>query len=345
MKRIKAGSFEYENAPYITGYASVAGKKEGEGPLGKEIDRVFQDNLLGRETWEQAESALVQEAVNLCIDKAGLTAQEIDAVFSGDLLNQCVASTFGLRSFQIPDVGMYGACSTMALTMISASMLVEAGGAERCIAATSSHFSSAERQYRTPLQYGGQRTPSAQWTVTGAGAVVISKENGRTTENYGGGNRVRIRRATLGIVRELGVKDANNMGAAMAPAAADTIMRFLKDHRKSPQDYDIILTGDLGLVGSRLMVELLAKEKVDISQNHSDGGLMIFDRKNQDVHAGGSGCGCSAVVLCSNILPRMELGELRRVLFVATGALLSPTTIQQGEPIPGIAHAVELIAE
>ena len=218
MKKTGTGSFCYENQPLIIGYASVAGSKEGEGPLGKQIDRVFEDNLLGEDTWEKAESRLIQEAVNLCIDKAKLTTHDIDAIYSGDLLNQCVASTFGLRSFSIPDVGMYGACSTMALTLITASIMLDAGGADKCIAATSSHFSSAERQYRMPLQYGNQRPPTAQWTVTGAGAIALTN-NIKEAKNgeHAGERRVAVKRATLGIVRDLGVKDANNMGAAMAP--------------------------------------------------------------------------------------------------------------------------------
>ncbi|MBE6754753.1 MAG: stage V sporulation protein AD [Ruminococcaceae bacterium] len=336
VKRMGSGSFRFEHTPRIISHAAVVGKKEGEGPLRDCFDKVFKDNLAGEDTWEKAESRFVQEAVGLCIDKSGLSSGDIDAIFSGDLLNQCVASTYGLRSYQMPDVGMYGACSTMALTMITASTLLAAGGANRCIAATSSHFSSAERQYRNPLQYGGQRTPTAQWTVTGSGAVMLSTDEADK-------GTVTVQRATLGIVRDMGIKDANNMGAAMAPAAADTLIRFMQHHSASPEDYDMILTGDLAEVGSKLFVELLEREGIQgVAERHNDCGMMIFDREKQDVHSGGSGCGCSASVLCGHILPRMERGDLRRILFIATGALQNPTVSLQGETVPGVAHAVEL---
>lgn len=335
MRRIGRGSIEYTNKPYIIGYAAVGGVKEAEGPLGGLFDRTFDDNLVGESSWEKAESRILQEAVNICVDKSGLTNGDIDMIFSGDLLNQCIASTFGLRNMKVPHIGMYGACSTMALTLLTAGVYVDSGGANTAVAATSSHFSSAERQYRMPLQYGGQRTPTAQWTVTGAGAAALSAE--KKTGVY-------LRRATVGIIDELGIKDANNMGAAMAPAAAGTIKRFLEDSGHSVEDIDVIMTGDLGTVGSELLCELLLTDGIDIRGRHQDGGAMIYDIKRQDAHAGGSGCGCSASVLCAVMLPRLERGEIKNMLFVATGALLSPTTIQQGEVIPSIAHAVEIAA-
>lgn len=335
MNRIARGSFILSSKPAVIGFASAVGKKESEGPLSGCFDREFSDNMLGEESWEKAESHLQKTAVEICIEKSGYKKEDFDAVFSGDLLNQCIASTFGLRSLKIPQVGLYGACSTMALSLLCAGSFIESGLGERCIAATSSHFSSSERQFRNPLQYGGQRTPTAQWTVTGAGAVALAQ----------GGGKVRICSGCIGIVNDLGVKDANNMGAAMAPAASSTIVRYMNDFGKRPSDFDMIFTGDLGFVGSDLLYELIKKEGYDIKENHADCGTMIFEREKQDVHSGGSGCGCSASVLCAHILPKLEKGVYRRVLFVATGALMSPTSSQQGESIPGVAHAVELCAK
>lgn len=331
-KRIGRYTIQMENMPSIQGFASVCGKKEAEGPLGSEFDHAFDDTTLGESSWEKAESRLQSEAVNRAMDKAGVTASDIDFIFAGDLLNQCISSTFGLRSLNIPFLGQYGACSTMAQTLVLSSLMVETGVAERCIAVTSSHFCSAERQFRFPLEYGGQRTPTAQWTVTGSGAAVVGNK----------GQSPIISEVTVGRIVDLGIKDAANMGAAMAPAAAETLNDFFKDTKTSASDYDLILTGDLGEVGSKLLIELLQRDGIDISQNHNDCGLMIYDKEKQDVHAGGSGCGCSASVLCSVILNRMKNGELNNVLFVATGALMSPTSQQQGESIPGIAHLVHL---
>ena len=333
MSRTARGSFSFENGIGILGWASSAGKKESEGPLGGEFDLTFRDNLLGEDSWEKAESRIQFETVRQCLENSGLSPDEFDAIFSGDLLNQCIASTFGIRGLGIPQIGMYGACSTMALTMLSAALALESGSAQRCIAVTSSHFSSAERQFRNPLQYGGQRTPTAQWTVTGAGAVALGK---------GGG--IAITSATVGIIQDFGIKDVNNMGAAMAPAAASTIERHLDAFDADAADYDLIMTGDLGFVGSELLLQLLRRDGVDIGSVHNDGGMMIYNREKQDVHAGGSGCGCSASVLCAHVLPRLACGELRRVLFVGTGALQSPTSSFQGESVPSIAHAVELRA-
>lgn len=357
MSRAERGSFTFEKNIVIKAYAAVVGKKEGEGPLKDRFDRVYKDNLLGEDSWEKAESRLQQEAVNICMKKCGRSPEDFDAIFSGDLLNQCIASTFGIRSLGIPDIGMYGACSTMSSTLFSAAVMQEAGCAQRCIALTSSHFSSSERQYRSPVQYGGQRPPTAQWTVTGSGAIAVEvcnngedspypdSENSGADKSSSEANReILITSATIGIIQDLGIKDPNNMGAAMAPAAASTIERHLRNIGTTPQDYDLILTGDLGFVGSELLIELLLRDGIDISMVHNDGGMMIFNREEQDVHAGGSGCGCSASVLCGDILPKMRQGQLGRVLFVGTGALLSPTSSFQGESIPSVAHAVELCA-
>ena len=324
---------ELKNRPMVIAYASVVGSKEGEGPLGPLFDEVNEDNTLGEESWEKAESELQKTALRTAIHKAALKNADMDYVFAGDLLNQCISSSFGLRDVEIPLVGLYGACSTMALSLSMAAQFVDSGAAKRAAAVTSSHFCSAERQVRFPREYGGQRPPTAQWTVTGSGAVIRSA---------GGNGGPYVHSFTIGKIVDLGVKDANNMGAAMAPAAAETIAAHLRQSRARPSDYDLIATGDLGQVGSELLCELLNRDGLDIAPRHNDCGLMIFDREKQDVHAGGSGCGCSASVLCSDILGRMQKGELRRVLFCATGALMSTTSSQQGESIPGIAHAVEL---
>ena len=319
---------------HVTVHSSVgiAGKKEGEGPLGSEFDMTFQDDKLGQSSWEKAESTFQATAVDMLLKRNAVSPAEIDFIFAGDLLNQCISSTFGLRAFDIPFLGQYGACSTMAQTMLVAALFVDSGIADKTIAVTSSHFCSAERQFRLPIEYGGQRTPTAQWTVTGAGAALIDRD----------GSSVQINHVTAGKIRDLKIKDANNMGAAMAPAAADTIYNFLSDTGTCPSDYDMILTGDLGLVGSELLKELLMKENIDISAQHQDCGLMIFDRKKQDVHAGGSGCGCSGSVFCSHIMKRLQSGDLHNILFAATGALMSPTSSQQGESIPSISHLIHL---
>ncbi|MBQ5883070.1 MAG: stage V sporulation protein AD, partial [Clostridia bacterium] len=262
---------------------------------------------------------------------------DIDCCFSGDLLNQCIGSSFGLREFGMPFSGLYGACSTMALSLALSATLIDSGALESAVASTSSHFCSAERQYRNPLEYGGQRPPAAQWTVTGAGAAVLKSA---TPDNP------RVNAVIFGKIRDLGITDVNNMGAAMAPAAAETISAFLNDTKTSPDDFDLILTGDLGKVGSDLLKELLIKENnIDISKVHYDCGIMIYDAETQDVHAGGSGCGCSASVVCSYIINKLRKKELNRVLFVGTGALLSPTSSFQGESVPGIAHGVLLTSD
>ncbi len=320
-----------ENKPKIQGFASIVGKKEGDGPLSEYFDAVHDDTTLGQESWEKAESRLQQEAAEEALKKAGVTEKDIQYIFAGDLLNQCISSTFGLQSLNIPFLGQYGACSTMAQTLGLASLFVDSGAAQRCMAVTSSHFCSAERQFRFPLEYGGQRTPTAQWTATASGAAVLA---------CGEKERPYISAVTFGRICDLGIKDVANMGAAMAPAAAQTLTDFLTDTQTCPSDYDVILTGDLGAVGSHLLQELLRRDGVEIAPYHNDCGLMLYDREKQDVHAGGSGCGCSAAVLCSIILKKMVQRKLTNVLFIGTGALMSTTSSQQGENIPGIAHLV-----
>lgn len=332
-KKVGSQTLMIENDVCISSYAAVVGSKEGEGPLSNEFDKVYNDELVGEDSFEKAESRLQTTAVQTAIQKSGISEDQIDYLFAGDLLNQCIGSAYGLRDFSIPFLGLYGACSTMALSLALASLFVDSGAAKNTIAVTSSHFCSAERQFRFPLEYGGQRTPTAQWTVTGSGAALVSS----------GKNGPAIKAITFGKINDLGVKDINNMGAAMAPAAADTIKAFLVDTNTSPKDYDLILTGDLGKVGSELLHELLAKDNIDIIPNHNDCGLMIFDIEGQDVHAGGSGCGCSASVLCSKILNEFKNGKYKNILFCATGALMSPTSTLQGESIPSIAHLVNIV--
>lgn len=332
LRRIGKFTLEFENTPVITGYGSVAGKKESQGPLKDKFDKLYFDSRAGQKTFEQAESLLQQEALSCALKRAGKTADDVDFIFAGDLLNQCISSSFGLMGFNIPYLGQYGACSTMAQGLIMASVMVESGGANCSACVTSSHFCSAERQYRFPLEYGGQRTPTAQWTVTGAGSCVVEKQ----------GKGVKVHRATVGKIVDLGISDLNNMGGAMAPAAAKTLTEYFEDTKTSPSDYDVIITGDLGKVGSKCLYDLLEKEGIDIKSNHKDCGLMIFDLDKQDVHAGGSGCGCAGSVLCSKFIPDMLSGKYENILFMATGALMSPTSSMQGQTMPSVAHLVNL---
>lgn len=338
MKRIGERTLVLERSPVILSHAAIGGRKEAAGPLGGEFDQTFDDTRLNTQTWEQAEAGLQKEALGLALERGGLTQEQLHLVLAGDLLNQCIASTFGLVDFKAPFLGQYGACSTMAQTLLTAAVFVESGAADLAAAVTSSHFCSAERQFRLPLEYGGQRAPTAQWTATAAGCVILGKEGGKGQ----GPETVQVTRVLPGTVVDLGVSDPANMGAAMAPAAAHTISAFLRDTGTTPGDFDGIYTGDLGQVGSELLYELMDDSGTDLRPVHHDCGLLLYDRETQDVHAGGSGCGCSASVLCGHILRRMERGELKRVLFCATGALLSTTSQQQGLAIPGICHAVEL---
>lgn len=334
-KKLSDSTFVLTNSPSITSFASVVGKKEGEGPLAEYFDEINDDTTLGEKTWEKSESRLQKNAVARALAKGSLTSKDIDVMFAGDLLNQCISSSFGLRELAIPFCGLYGACSTMAESLCLASLFADNGLAKHALAVTSSHFCSAERQFRYPLEYGGQRTPTAQWTVTGSGAAIVSES----------GDGPYVKGVTIGIINDMGITDINNMGAAMAPAAADTIKRYLKATNTSPTDYDNIITGDLGYVGSELLIELLQRDKIDISKQHNDCGKMIFNPTDQDVHAGGSGCGCSASVLCSFILQQLKAKKVSNLLFVATGALMSTVSMEQGESIPAIAHLLHIGSE
>lgn len=334
MAKSKRGksSFLFSSRPVITSWASIAGKKESEGPLANTYDKTSADTLFGQKTWEQAEKKMQELSLKTLLEKAGLHTWEIDLVFSGDLLNQCIGSSFSLRNMNIPHLGLYGACSTMAESLLLAALSVDGGFADRVVALTSSHFASSERQYRFPLGYGGQRTPTAQWTVTGSGSALVCSE----------GKGPHILSATVGSVRDLGIKDAANMGAAMAPAAYDTIKTHLEDMKLTPGDYDMIVTGDLGQLGKELLLELAKRDGLQLGGKLADCGTMVFDNTTQDVHAGGSGCGCSAITLCGHLLGDLSSGKLKKILFCGTGALLSPTSTQQGLPIPGVCHAVAI---
>lgn len=328
-------SILYLHPPAVLSFASVAGKKESEGPLAVSFDVTNRDTHFGQSSWEKAETEMQKTALELALQKAGLTDRDLDAAFMGDLLNQCIGSSFTMRNRQIPTLGLYGACSTMAEGLLLAGMSISGGFCRRALALTSSHFASSERQYRFPLGYGGQRTPTAQWTVTGAGAVILGRE----------GEGPYLRSATIGTIVDAGIKDAGNMGAAMAPAAHATIQAHLQDMHLQPSDYDLIVTGDLGKLGSQLLRDLFMADGVDLGKSYADCGVMIYNLEEQDVHCGGSGCGCSASVLCGHLLQRMRKGELKRMLFCGTGALLSPLSTQQGESIPGVCHAVSFSTE
>ena len=332
MAKYKRGksSFLFTSKPVIASWASIAGKKEAEGPLGQTFDKTSSDTFFGQKTWEQAEKKMQELALKTMAEKAGLHTWEIDLVFSGDLLNQCIGSSFSLRNMNIPHLGLYGACSTMSESLLLAALTVDGGYADRVAALTSSHFASSERQYRFPLGYGGQRTPTSQWTVTGSGAALVCS----------GGKGPRITACTIGTVRDMGVKDANNMGAAMAPAAYATIRAHFDDLHTGPEDFDEIVTGDLGQLGKELLLDLARKDGVNLGGRLTDCGTLVFDNTKQDVHAGGSGCGCSAITLCGYLLGQLRDRKLKKILFCGTGALLSPTSTQQGLPIPGVCHAV-----
>ena len=325
-------SFRLEKPPVICAWASVAGKKEAEGPLGTTFDVTCEDSYYGQKTWEQAEKRMQQLALQTLAKKACIKQKDLQLVFSGDLLNQCISSSFPLRNTDIPHVGLYGACSTMAEGLMMASMAVGGGFVENAVALTSSHFASSERQYRFPLGYGGQRTPTAQWTVTGSGAALVCSN----------GSGPQITGCTLGTVTDLGIKDANNMGAAMAPAAMQTIKTHFEDFGTGPEEYDLIVTGDLGQLGKQILISLLENEGIRVGGKLTDCGCLVFDNTFQDVHAGGSGCGCSAITLCGYLLNKLNIGSMKKILFCGTGALLSPTSVQQGLPIPGVCHAVAI---
>ena len=318
--------------PVITAWASIAGKKESEGPLKTYFDKTFEDNHIGQKSWELAEKRLQQLALQTLADKAGIQKQQFDLVLSGDLLNQCIGSSFTLRNQNIPHLGLYGACSTMAESLLVSTMIIGGGFADRVVAMTSSHFASSERQYRFPLAYGGQRPPTSQWTVTGSGAALVCSS----------GVGPRIESGTVGTVTDLGITDANNMGVAMAPAAYQTIRAHFDDLKTGPEDFDLIVTGDLGQLGKETLLELGKRDGVYLGGKLTDCGTLVFDNTRQDVHSGGSGCGCSAITLCGYLLEQLNVGKLKKILFCGTGALLSPTSTQQGLPIPGVCHAVSI---
>ncbi len=313
----------------IAASAAVAGKKEGQGPLKDCFDQVSQDSYFGQDSWEKAESLMLQRCYSMACQKAALNP---DCILSGDLLNQCVSSAFAAKDSAVPYFGLYGACSTMTESLTMGALFIESGTMETACAVTGSHFCTAERQYRFPLEYGGQRTPTSQWTVTGAGAAILKR----------GGSGPKVSTLTPGIIVDAGITDANNMGAAMAPAAYDTLSAHFRDTGRTLDYYDAIFTGDLGAVGHDLLQRLFAEDGIELGPRYMDCGVLIYDLNTQDVHAGGSGCGCCASVLCGHILRGMEKGVWNRVLVAATGALMSPLSCQQGMSIPGICHAVSL---
>ncbi len=343
-KEIGKQSVEFDKPPLIVGAASVVGDKEGNGPYGQYFDQVEKDPMFGMDTWEEAEEKFQETAAKLAIRKSGLQEKDIRYVVAGDLLGQLIASSFGLMNLEIPVFGVYGACSTMGESLAIASMLVDGGFADRVVALTSSHFASAEKQFRFPLGYGNQRPKAATWTVTGSGAVVLSSQ--LDTEKKLGDKEsidhlVQVKGVTTGKIVDYGIKDSMNMGACMAPAAAQVIQANMKDFGMSPGEYDQIITGDLGKVGKDILIDILKAEGFDISSNYMDCGIEIY-ADQQKVQAGGSGCGCSAVMLTSFILRKLKKGEWKRVLFVPTGALLSTVSFNEGNSVPGIAHGVIL---
>ena len=334
MESVSCGkqSFLLKTPPTITHWASIAGKKESEGPLSKTFDMTQTDSYFGQKTWEQAEKRMQQLALQKLGEKAGMKPKDYGLIFSGDLLNQCIGSSFTLRNMGIPHIGLYGACSTMAESLLMATMAVGGGFFNNVVAMTSSHFASSERQYRFPLGYGGQRTPTAQWTVTGSGAALVRRS----------GEGPKITACTVGTVTDLGIKDANNMGSAMAPAALSTIKAHFNDLKTSSDDFDLIVTGDLGQLGKDALLTLAQQEGLELGGKLVDCGTLVFDLIRQDVHSGGSGCGCSAITFCGYLLDKLHRGKLNKILFCGTGALLSPVSTQQGLPIPGVCHAVSI---
>jgi len=335
-KRSGKSTVVFENPPVILSGASIVGKKEGEGPLKDLFDLIEEDAMLGMNTWEEAESTFQKKAAEKALEKACLAKKDIQYIFSGDLLGQLIATSFGLMDLEIPLVGIYGACSTMGEALALGSMILDGGFADNILALTSSHFASAEKQFRFPLDYGNQRPLSASWTITGSGGFILGKGDQKSK------NKPVVTSATIGKIVDLGIKDSMNMGACMAPAACDTIYQNLVDLGRQPEDYDKIITGDLGYVGQEILIKLLKDRGYDITSQHKDCGIEIFDRETQDTHSGGSGCGCSAVTLAAYILPKLSSGAWKRVLFVPTGALLSTVSFNEGQSVPGIAHGVVL---
>lgn len=333
IKKIGGQTIKLEHPPRIISAFSIVGPKEGEGPLKAYFDEVLSDETCGKDSYEKAESEMMYTAITQAIRRANLEETDIDYMFAGDLLNQIISSAFAARKLNIPFFGLYGACSTMSESLSLASLIMDGGFANHVVASTSSHFCAAERQFRFPLEYGSQRSKTAQWTVTGSGAMVLGKE---------GNEYPKITHVTTGVVKDYGIMDANNMGAAMAPAAVDTLYKHFKDTGRDPRSYDIIATGDLGKVGKTICDKLILEYGYDIRENHVDCGDIIFDNEAQGTDSGGSGCGCSAVVTSGYIYKKMMRKEIKSALIISTGALMSTTSSLQGESIPGIAHAVAI---
>ena len=332
QKKVGTQTVKFANPPSISSTYSIVGPKEGEGPLGKYFDIIVEDEFWGEKTWEKTEAKIVKECVGGCLGKEKVSNSDVDYLFSGDLLNQCVSSSFGIREREIPYFGIFGACSTFCEGLSLGAMLIDGGMADKIVCSTSSHFCSAEKQFRFPLELGTQRPPSAQWTVTGSGTAFLNSA----------GNGPYITYVTTGKIIDMGIKDANNMGAAMAPAAVDTLYTHFKDTGRAPSYYDIILTGDLGFIGKEICSELMESRGYDMKNYYNDCGCLIFDKEKQDVHSGGSGCGCCATTFCGYVYNQLKAKKFKKVLLCATGALMSPTTAQQNESILGIAHAVSI---
>ena len=331
MQKLGKQTIKFDNPPTILETGCIVGPKESDGPLAKYFDQCLDDELWGEKTWEKAESKIIKETVNTVISKSGIPSDKIEYCFAGDLLNQCISSSFGLRELNIPFFGIFGACSTYVEGLSLASVFVE-NGINYALCAASSHFCSSEKQFRFPLELGNQRPPSSQWTVTGAGAAIIAKD----------GQGPFITHITSGKIVDMGIKDANNMGAAMAPAAFDTLITHFKDTGRSPSYYDAIITGDLGHIGRDILIDLCATKGYNINSVYNDCGVLIFDKENQDTHSGGSGCGCCATVFSGYFFKQLKQNKMKRLLLIATGALTNATTSQQGESIPGIAHAISI---
>ena len=329
-KRLGRQTVQLQTPPSVLAWANIGGKMEGQGPLANYFDEINEDSFFGEKTWEKAESFMQKAVLKRALQRARLSPGEVDYILAGDLLNQCIGSAFGLRDFNIPYYGLYGACSTMGESLALAAMLIDGGFADHAAAVTSSHFCTAERQYRMPVPYGSQRTPTAQWTATAAGCTILTAD----------GNGPYITHITCGKIVDKGITDANNMGAAMAPAAYQSLAAFFRETNTKPQDYDRIFTGDLGELGHSIVLDFFARDGIDLTENYLDCGMLIYDRKGQDMHAGGSGCGCAASVLNGYILHHLRTRVWNRILFAPTGALLSPVSTCQGESIPSICHVL-----
>ena len=335
MKKIGNQTLKLDNPPTILDTASIVGPKESEGPLAKFFDKCLDDEFWGEKSWEKAETKIFRETINTLLAKSGLSAKDIDYSFAGDLLNQCISSNFGMRDSNIPFFGLFGACSTFVESLCIGSVFMDSLACNNVLCATSSHFCSAEKQFRFPLELGNQRTPTSQWTVTGSGAAILSKKGLGPYITY----------ITPGAIVDMGIKDANNMGAAMAPAALSTLCTHFEDTGRTPDYYDAIITGDLGYLGKSILIDLAKGKNYDISENYDDCGVLMFDKRKQDTHSGGSGCACIATVFSGYLYKLMKQGHINKLLLMATGALMNSTTSQQGESIPGIAHAISIEME